>query len=103
MPTWRKQRRRPRRKQQRRSRPNSEGRLCGLPGDSSFELCPHLRAQSFLADPLSQRGVVENTKMSAEGDAKKRLAALAALEYVEDGAIIGVGTGSTVNLFIEAL
>ena len=41
--------------------------------------------------------------MSAQGDANKRLAALAALEYVEEGAVIGVGTGSTVNLFIEAL
>ena len=41
--------------------------------------------------------------MSAEGDANKRLAAQAALDYVEDGAIIGVGTGSTVNLFIAAL
>jgi len=41
--------------------------------------------------------------MSAEGDAKKRLAARAALDYVQDGAVIGVGTGSTVNLFIEAL
>jgi ribose 5-phosphate isomerase A len=41
--------------------------------------------------------------MSAEGDAKKRLAAQAALDYVEEGAVIGVGTGSTVNLFIEAL
>jgi ribose 5-phosphate isomerase A len=41
--------------------------------------------------------------MSAEGDAKKRLAARAALDYVIDGAVIGVGTGSTVNFFIEAL
>lgn len=41
--------------------------------------------------------------MSADGDAKKRLAAEAALQYVQDGAIIGIGTGSTVNLFIEAL
>ena len=41
--------------------------------------------------------------MSAEGDAKKRLAAQAALDYLERGAVIGVGTGSTVNLFIEAL
>ena len=41
--------------------------------------------------------------MSAEGDAKKRLAAQAALTYVRDGAVLGVGTGSTVNLFIEAL
>lgn len=36
-------------------------------------------------------------------DAKKRLAAEAALKYVQDGAVIGVGTGSTVNLFIDAL
>jgi ribose 5-phosphate isomerase A len=41
--------------------------------------------------------------MSAEGDAQKRLAAQAALKYVAEGAVIGVGTGSTVNLFIEAL
>jgi ribose 5-phosphate isomerase A len=41
--------------------------------------------------------------MSAESDAKKRLAAQAALEYVIDGAVIGVGTGSTVNFFIDAL
>jgi len=41
--------------------------------------------------------------MSAEGDAKKRLAAQAALDYVIDGTVIGVGTGSTVNFFIEAL
>jgi len=41
--------------------------------------------------------------MSAEGDAKKRLAAQAALDYVSDGAVIGVGTGSTVNFFIDAL
>jgi ribose 5-phosphate isomerase A len=33
----------------------------------------------------------------------KRLAAERALEYVEDGAIIGVGTGSTVGFFIDAL
>jgi ribose 5-phosphate isomerase A len=41
--------------------------------------------------------------MSAESDAQKRLAALAALNYLQDGAVIGVGTGSTVNLFIDAL
>src|ERR1700761_1248813 len=41
--------------------------------------------------------------MSAESDAKKRIAAQAALNYVQDGAVIGVGTGSTVNFFIEAL
>jgi ribose 5-phosphate isomerase A len=36
-------------------------------------------------------------------DTKKRLAAEAALEYVQDDTIIGVGTGSTVNHFIDAL
>lgn len=38
-----------------------------------------------------------------ESDAKKRRAAAAALELVADESIIGVGTGSTVNLFIEGL
>ena len=36
-------------------------------------------------------------------DEKKRQAALAALDYIEDGGIVGVGTGSTVNYFIDAL
>jgi ribose 5-phosphate isomerase A len=34
---------------------------------------------------------------------KKKLAAEAALEYVKPGSIIGVGTGSTVNHFIDLL
>jgi len=34
---------------------------------------------------------------------KKRLAAEAALAYVEDGMVLGIGTGSTVNQFIDAL
>jgi len=34
---------------------------------------------------------------------KKRIAAKAALEFVEPGAILGVGTGSTVNCLIEML
>ena len=38
-----------------------------------------------------------------DADAKKKTAALAALEYVEDGMLVGVGTGSTVNHFIAAL
>ena len=33
----------------------------------------------------------------------KKTAAYAALQYIPDGAIIGVGTGSTVDYFIEAL
>ncbi len=36
-------------------------------------------------------------------DEMKKAAALAALEYVEAGSIIGVGTGSTANHFIDAL
>jgi len=34
---------------------------------------------------------------------KKRRAAQAALQYVEDGMVLGIGTGSTVNQLIEAL
>jgi ribose 5-phosphate isomerase A len=34
---------------------------------------------------------------------KKRLAALAALQYIQPGTILGVGTGTTVNHFIDAL
>jgi len=46
--------------------------------------------------------------MSADSDAKKQRAARAALDYLLDeglkpGAIIGVGTGSTVNCFIDVL
>jgi ribose 5-phosphate isomerase A len=36
-------------------------------------------------------------------DEEKRKAALRALDYVEDGWVVGVGTGSTVNHFIDAL
>src|SRR4029450_1179511 len=36
-------------------------------------------------------------------DSKKRLAAAAALAYVPDNEVLGVGTGSTVNFFIDAL
>jgi ribose 5-phosphate isomerase A len=36
-------------------------------------------------------------------DQKKRRAAEAALDYLRDGAVIGVGTGSTVNYFIDGL
>ncbi|MBI3547308.1 MAG: ribose-5-phosphate isomerase RpiA [Gammaproteobacteria bacterium] len=36
-------------------------------------------------------------------DEKKKAVALAALEYVESGWVVGVGTGSTANHFIDAL
>src|SRR5581483_11443316 len=50
----------------------------------------------------------EVNTMSSESDAKKQRAARAAVDHLlgsglEHGAIIGVGTGSTVNFFIEAL
>jgi ribose 5-phosphate isomerase A len=58
-----------------------------------------MRAQSFLEHAYRDEGAA----MAANGDAKKRRAALAALELVASGATIGVGTGSTVNFFIDAL
>ena len=36
-------------------------------------------------------------------DEMKKVAAQAALEYLPDGGVIGVGTGSTVNHFIDLL
>lgn len=36
-------------------------------------------------------------------DARKKRAAEAALKYIQDDMIVGVGTGSTVNFFIDAL
>ncbi|MCV5744638.1 ribose 5-phosphate isomerase A, partial [Escherichia coli] len=36
-------------------------------------------------------------------DEMKKAAGWAALKYVEKGSIVGVGTGSTVNHFIDAL
>ncbi len=41
--------------------------------------------------------------MSMTQDEMKRLAAKAALDYLPDGGVIGVGTGSTVNHFIDLL
>jgi ribose 5-phosphate isomerase A len=39
----------------------------------------------------------------AGNDDKKRRAAQAALEYLTEGKVVGIGSGSTVNLFIDAL
>lgn len=39
----------------------------------------------------------------SDADAKKRRSAVAALDYIEPGSVLGVGTGSTVGHFIEAL
>jgi ribose 5-phosphate isomerase A len=41
--------------------------------------------------------------VSVDTQEKKHRAALAALDYVREGSLLGVGTGSTVNLFIDAL
>jgi ribose 5-phosphate isomerase A len=39
----------------------------------------------------------------SEQDDNKRRAALAAMSYLSDGIVLGVGTGSTINHFIDAL
>jgi ribose 5-phosphate isomerase A len=41
--------------------------------------------------------------MAVDAAEKKKRAALAALDHVREGMILGVGTGSTVNAFIDAL
>lgn len=41
--------------------------------------------------------------MTADVDALKRAAAHRALEYVREGDVVGLGTGSTAELFVEAL
>jgi ribose 5-phosphate isomerase A len=41
--------------------------------------------------------------LSDDRDVGKRRAAEAALEYLEPGTVVGVGTGSTANLFIDLL
>jgi ribose 5-phosphate isomerase A len=45
----------------------------------------------------------QDFRMTLDANEKKKQAALAALRYVRAGTIIGIGTGSTVNLFIDAL
>jgi ribose 5-phosphate isomerase A len=45
----------------------------------------------------------EDFHVPADTREKKRRAALAALDYVHEGMVLGVGTGSTVNVFIDAL
>ena len=41
--------------------------------------------------------------MSSTQNSGKQAAAQAALEWIRDDSIVGVGTGSTVNFFIDAL
>ena len=44
-----------------------------------------------------------STASAQSRDADREAVRLAALDYVEDGMTVGVGTGSTVNKFIDAL
>ena len=53
--------------------------------------------------PLCGHIFFQSRNRDMNQDDKKRAAAQAALAYVEDGTAIGVGTGSTVNYFIEGL
>jgi ribose 5-phosphate isomerase A len=46
---------------------------------------------------------LEGRKISLSSTEKKRRAAQAALPYIEDGMVLGIGTGSTVYQLIEAL
>jgi ribose 5-phosphate isomerase A len=48
-------------------------------------------------------GTVEDAEMAADRVAKKRRAALAAVQLVAGAGTIGIGSGSTVNCFIDAL
>src|SRR5262252_8694685 len=53
-------------------------------------------------------GMTNSSRLEATGgqmdrEAEKRLAAQQAIRYVEDGSIVGVGTGSTVAHFIDEL
>lgn len=41
--------------------------------------------------------------MSGNTDSLKKAAAEAAMQYIENGTVVGVGTGSTVNFFIDEL
>ncbi len=41
--------------------------------------------------------------MSCNTDSLKKAAAEAAMQYIENGTVVGVGTGSTVNFFIDEL
>jgi ribose 5-phosphate isomerase A len=61
---------------------------------SFFKLCPRKRAQLF-PEP-------EKQAMSDQLQLKRQVGA-AALEFLEEGMVLGVGTGSTVNAMLEQL
>jgi ribose 5-phosphate isomerase A len=69
---------------------------------------PRKRAQSFLQVAFVARASsfclhLQDFHMATGSTTKKQRAAEAALRYVREGMVIGIGTGSTVNLFIDAL
>jgi ribose 5-phosphate isomerase A len=45
----------------------------------------------------------KNMSKALSADEKKQAVAIAALDYIEEGTILGIGTGSTANYFIDAL
>jgi ribose 5-phosphate isomerase A len=56
-----------------------------------------------LANKLNLPQEIRHLSAESSIDVQKRIAAEAAIAEIEDGQIIGVGTGSTVNYFIDAL
>ena len=62
----------------------------------------NLRRGMLLPPTKKYYGII-TTVMSMNQDEMKKAAALAAIEYIEAGSVVGVGTGSTANHFIDAL
>jgi ribose 5-phosphate isomerase A len=67
-----------------------------LPKKEDARASGHLRFEALHSRILER-------DMTTDTDSGKKLAALEALKWLEDGMVVGVGTGSTVNLFIDAL
>ena len=53
--------------------------------------------------PIRRRTIAPRALTPVDAESKKREAAEHALEHVEPGTVVGVGTGSTTNHFIDAL
>ncbi len=62
----------------------------------------HLR-RGMLTPPVKKYYGFVTTGNSMNQDEMKKAAALAAIDYIEAGSVVGVGTGSTANHFIDAL
>ena len=79
-------------------------RLSVMPVDAAdWKLHPHARISQpcHRPDAPAPYPFIGTHPMSNANE--KRQAGEAAIRYVEDGAIVGVGTGSTVAFFIDAL